>query len=261
MKPTNHTQHLVHEVSYICKCMRTQDSDFTGSLCRQNDELCNLQGEIYLMSLPDPKGPWASCSSLLWETNAGKSWQCFIGELRQGRIPALHGTDLSTLSLSPLHIWHIPWQKRDILWSSRMGRDAWSLGHIRGVRTNLPRKGAGSPLKWHHIKHSHSPGFSTQERHQEALCHPGGNAGHMAGAAALRDAAGGGTRHHATHQCGTGDSLWHPQCHHGDRHNWGTAARGGSQTKASRAEARASPNPITAYAGRNFPNPWSHSGL
>lgn len=201
MKPTNHTQHLVHEVSYICKCMRTQDSDFTGSLCRQNDELCNLQGEIYLMSLPDPKGPWASCSSLLWETSAGKSWQCFTGELRQQRIPALHGTDLSTL-FCPLCTYGTSHGRRGTF-SDHPEREG-CLGHIRGVRTNLPREGGGGPLKWHHIKHSHSPGFSTQEWHQEALCHPGGNAGYIPGAAALRDAAGGGTRHHAKQQCGAG---------------------------------------------------------
>lgn len=97
MKSTNHTEHLVHKVSYICKCMQTQDSNFTGSLCRQSDELCNLQGEIYFMSLRYPKGTSASCFSLLWETSTGKSQQYFIWELRQERIAVQHGTNLSTL--------------------------------------------------------------------------------------------------------------------------------------------------------------------
>lgn len=106
-KTTNHSQHLVHEVSYICKCMQTRDSNFTGSLCRQSDELCNLQGEIYFISLRYPKGTSASCFPLLWETSSGKSQQCSICEPRQERIAVLHSTDLSTL-FCPLSMYGAP---------------------------------------------------------------------------------------------------------------------------------------------------------
>lgn len=86
----------MHETSYICKCMQTQDSNITGSLCRQSDELCHLQGEIRLISLRYLKGISATCISLLREISTGKSHQCFIWELRQERIADLHSTDLST---------------------------------------------------------------------------------------------------------------------------------------------------------------------
>lgn len=91
--------------------------------------------------------------------------------------------------LSPKHVWHIPRRKRDLLRSrSRRGRDAWSLGHTGGARTNLPMMGSvvgGGPLKWHHTKHFPSPGSSAerstqQEWNQEALHQPGCNAASQA---------------------------------------------------------------------------------
>lgn len=132
----------MHEVSYICKCMQTQDSNFTGSLCRQSDELRNLQGEIYFTFLRYPKATSASCFSLLWEASTSKSQPHFIWELRQERIAVLHGTDRSTLfcPLSMYDSWH--GIRGIFLWPlSRRARDGWSLGHIRGARTNLPTKG------------------------------------------------------------------------------------------------------------------------
>lgn len=90
-----HTQHLVREVSYICKCMQNQNSHFTSSFCILSDELCNLQGEIYFISLQYLKSTSASCFLLLWERTADKSQNCSTQELKQERITTLHPYDTS----------------------------------------------------------------------------------------------------------------------------------------------------------------------
>lgn len=137
--------------------------------------------------------------------------------------------------LSPKHVWHITRQKRDLLWSrSRRGRDAWSLGHIRGARTILPTKTRGSayggspqvtPCKTFPFSRlQHSVAHSRSETRRlcatlVAMQHPR----HCwEPSAALLDAAGGGIRNHAEPQCGTWGShhdLPPPRCCHGDRRN------------------------------------------
>lgn len=84
MKPTNHTQHLVHQVSYICKCMRTQDLDFTGSLsadrmmncviCKVKSILCPFQ----IQRVPEQAAPHC----------CGRPTPGSLGSVSQGRIPA-----------------------------------------------------------------------------------------------------------------------------------------------------------------------------
>lgn len=207
------------------------------AICKVKAILCPFQIQRVLEQ--------AAPSSPLWETSAGKSWQCVTGDLRQGRIAALPGTDLSTNVCSLWTHGTSHGRKRDLPWTHRIGRD-----HIQGVRNNLPRKGGWqspqvTPQKTLPFSKSPIP-------IQHAGMTPAGSVPPcwqcrtIPGAAALWDAPGGGMGPHA--------KVW-DQGSHWDRHN-----RNSSTRWEPNENARASPNPITADAGRNLPNPWSHSG-